>query len=253
LPDTDAEVSSDTINIVVAQINRISRTASLEFALRVGAVIIHNVYQGDSQAWRSRSRKMVSFRAIAEHPGLPMTAGSLYRCVAMFELCNRLNAPSRWEHLGASHLRMVLGLDSAAQERMLVAANEGRWTVKQLQQAVRQEGVTRVTRGGRRAETCILKIMKAASRWLDYQLPASQIACLSAEDIERSISVLEEVRLRLEDLSSSLTTALATLRGCAAVPIVSEPAPRVDAGGRRTDPMALQRSPVNGSPVWQEA
>ena len=104
------EASGDEIDIVVAQIKRLTRVASLEFALRVGAVIIHHFYDGDTEAWRSRGPKVSSFRRLAEHPELPLSAGALYRCVALYELCERLNAPSRWEHLGASHLRLVLGL-----------------------------------------------------------------------------------------------------------------------------------------------
>jgi hypothetical protein len=78
----DDEPSDDEIHIVVAQIRRLVRDASLEFALRVGAIIIHHFYEGESDAWRSRGPKTASFRKLAQHPQLPLSAGALYRWAA---------------------------------------------------------------------------------------------------------------------------------------------------------------------------
>lgn len=130
--------------MVVAQIRRLVRDASLEFALRVGAIIIHHFYDGESDVWRSRGRKTSSFRKLARHPQLLLSAGAPYRCVALYELCDRLDATSRWGQLGASHLRLVLGLPQVLQEQLLTNANNERWTVKKLQEEVlrRNDGRT---------------------------------------------------------------------------------------------------------------
>jgi hypothetical protein len=143
------EPSSDDIEIVVRQLRRMTRAASLEFALSVGALIIHHFYGGNADAWRSRGPKLTSFRRLAAHPDIPLSAGGLYRCVALYELCDRLNAPSRWEHLGASHLRLVLGLPHGVQVGLLSAANANRWTVRTLHQEVKMRKSTRSERGGR--------------------------------------------------------------------------------------------------------
>jgi len=125
-------------------------------------------------------------------------------------LCDRLNAPSRWAHLGASHLRMVLGLTPDAQERMLAAANENRWTVKAFQHVIVGESATRVKRGGRRAEPLIAKSIKTVKRCLDdYRTMIGRSERLSERDIEQSMQLLEETRLCLEHLSQSLRAALA--------------------------------------------
>jgi hypothetical protein len=47
-----AEIAGDEIDIVVAHIKRLAQTASLEFTLRVGAVIIHHFHAGDAESWR---------------------------------------------------------------------------------------------------------------------------------------------------------------------------------------------------------
>src|SRR5512138_314727 len=73
-----AELSEEQLDEVVLQLNGISRSASLEFALRVGATIIHHVYGGDTQAWRVRGPKTLSFRRLAERPDLALSAAALY-------------------------------------------------------------------------------------------------------------------------------------------------------------------------------
>lgn len=205
---TEREVSSEEIDIVVAQLKRITRCAHLEFALRVGAVIVHHFYGGDAAAWRSRGPKNASFRRLAERPDLPLSPGALYRCVALFELCERLKAPSRWEHLGASHLRTVLGLTPKDQERILVAANANRWTVKALQEVILREKAVRVTQGGRRADSQILKTLRMARKCLgDHRSIVDELNALSEQDIEQGMQLLDETRSCLEELSQSLRSA----------------------------------------------
>jgi hypothetical protein len=202
----DDEHAGNEIDIVVAQIKRLMRTASLEFALRVGAVIIHQFYDGDADAWRSRGPKIASFRRLAQHPDLPLSAGALYRCVALFELCERLNAPSRWEHLGASHLRLVLGLPPSAQERILKAANSNRWTVKVLQLEVLKERAARVTLGGRRAEPVLTRSLRRVQRCLEeHSSLVDQADLISTLEAQRCKALIDDARRCLERLADSIS------------------------------------------------
>jgi hypothetical protein len=201
-------VSDDEIKIVVAQIRRITRTANLEFALRVGAVVLHHFFGGDTDAWRARGPKTASFRRLAEHPDLPISAGALCRCVAPYELCERLNAPTRWEHLGVSHLRVVLGLPPPVQERLLAAANENRWTVKDFCAAMRREETKRATRGGRQVQSPVTKTLRALRKCLLEHEPVPQdLEGLSARDIAESLHLVNSARRSLEQLSESLCVA----------------------------------------------
>lgn len=222
-PDSDAiepdeEPSTEEVDIVVAHIKRLTRTASLEFALRVGAVIIHHFYGGDADAWRSRGPKTASFRRLARHPDLPLSPGALYRCVALFELCQRLNAPSRWEHLGASHLRLVLGLPVDIQEKLLATANARRWPVKTLQQEVAVVKAAHLRRGGRRAQSPLAKSLMSVTKSLDdhrsvlRDVGEASLSQLTASELTRSLRLVEEARASLEDLSSSLRVALESTR-----------------------------------------
>lgn len=209
--DDDGDVRNDDVEIVVAHLKRLVRRASLEFALNVGNVIIHHFYGGDTEAWRSRGPKTASFRRLAEHPGLPLSPGALYRCVALYELCDRLNAPSRWEHLGASHLRLVLGLPPALQERLLSSANAKRLSVKALYEEVLRQKAAGSKRGGRRPQPALAKSLLSVRRSLDdYRGVVTQRGELSRQDAQIVLELIKEAKLSLESLRSELEVVAAS-------------------------------------------
>jgi hypothetical protein len=207
----DSEVLTEEIDIVVAHLKRIVRRASLEFALNVGNVIIHHFYGGDTDAWRSRGVKSASFRRLAGHPELPLSPGALYRCVALYELCERLNAPSRWEHLGASHLRLVLGLPPTLQEKILASANAKRLTVKAMHQEVAAQKGAKASRGGRRPHPPLVRSLITVRRSLnDYRHVLTQLGPLSHQDRETTLRLIDEARLSLESLRAELDSTVAS-------------------------------------------
>lgn len=188
----------------MAQLKRITRSAGLEFALRVGSVIIHHFYDGRPEEWRARGPKVASFRRLAERPDLPLSAGALYRCVALFELCSRLHAASRWTYLGASHLRLVLGLDTEVQERILIQANENRWAVRNLHDALQREGCPRLPRGGRRPKPEVTKVLTDIDRRLKQHSMTTEVRALSSSDVEESLRLVQDAQSRLEGIASLL-------------------------------------------------
>ena len=199
------DVGADEVDFVVARIKRMVRQAGLEFALNVGSVIIYHFYGGDVCAWQSRGPKTASFRRLAAHPDVPLSAAALYRCVALFELCGRLNAPTRWTHLGASHLRLVLGLPSHVQENLLVTANAERWTVRVLQEAVLARKALGPERSRRRAQHHITRCLTSLRRSvLDYHDALSRFEEMSAREADQGLRLVEELRARLEVLQREL-------------------------------------------------
>ncbi|HTV17690.1 MAG TPA: hypothetical protein VMG12_03440 [Polyangiaceae bacterium] len=210
----DDGLAAEEINIVVAHIKRLARNANLEFALRVGALIIHHFYDGDANAWRRRGPKVASFRRLAAHPDLPLSPGTLYRCVALYELCDRLDAPSRWTHLGASHLRLVLGLPSAAQERLLATANAKRWSVKVLHQQVVLTKAERQTRGGRRAQSPVAKSIISLKKCIADHRDAIELTDKPTKrDLVQTMALVEEASSCLENLTKYLEGALKETEG----------------------------------------
>jgi hypothetical protein len=197
-------VSCEQVDLLVAQLRRIARAATLEFALNVGRVIIHNFYGGYTSGWRLKGPKPASFRRLAEHPDLPFSAGTLYRCVAVFELCERMNAPTRWPRLTASHLRLVLGLSPATQEKLLALANSNGWTVKCLQDEVHRIKSEQVARGGRRRQSPLAKGLKTIRKCIrDHKEMVHQVA-IDAEDVVQTKHFVREMKEWLDCLSQAL-------------------------------------------------
>jgi hypothetical protein len=192
------------IEEVVHQLNGICRTTGLEFALRVGAVIIHNFYDGDTRAWRDRGPKLHSFRRLAKHPDLLISPGALYRCVAVFELCERLHAPTRWRRLGASHLRAVLCIPVQKQASLLESANRERWSVQTLQAKARELRESR-SRGGRRARSPLEKTLRALDqRVRDCEDAFEQVEFQESGELHRSLEQIVKIGAAVEQLKRSI-------------------------------------------------
>src|SRR5687768_13874124 len=111
------------LDALVNKLNELQRTASLEHYLRVGRLIVSEVYGGDLTHWRLNKEHDISFRQLASRTevDLQMSVTSLYRAVALYDLCSRLPVPL-WRDFGAGHLRAVLGLPEPEQVRLLSAA-----------------------------------------------------------------------------------------------------------------------------------
>lgn len=218
--DESSTVSADELDDVVHQINGICRSSSLEFALRVGAVIIHHFYGGETETWRHRGPKVNSFRRLAEHPELALSAGALYRCVAIFEMCERLRAASRWRRLGASHLRTVIAVPTDKQEYLLNKANEERWSVQTLQ-AQAQSLRSGRTRGGRRAQSQLGRSLCVLDRCLQdcrAALDSAGSPELDELELERSLVMFEKMKAAMEELAATLESRRSQLPGAPAIP-----------------------------------
>jgi hypothetical protein len=212
------ELSSDEMKLVVAKLHQISREAALDYAIRVGSLIIHHFYSGDTELWRYRGPKTMSFRQLANHPELPMSASALCRCVAIFELCERLNVAATWRRVTASHLRLVIGLDPEEQRRLLATADRERWSVQRLESEVRRQRACTGQRSSRRR--------KPALRAFERQLEQLILSTVTIEEAGSGVShaSLDERRRVSAALDRSIEALLAareTLRSLASLPELS--------------------------------
>jgi hypothetical protein len=140
LPEADLEH-------LVANLNAIHKTATLIFALEVGKLVVEHFYAGDLEIWRNRTKKKdSSLRRLSRHPDLRMSPSALYRSVAIYELCERLNIRT-WKYISTGHIRLVLPLGRDEQARLLMTAETERWSVRELD--ARVEAETRSQRGVR--------------------------------------------------------------------------------------------------------
>lgn len=206
----DASCADKDLDLVVSQLRRVSRDAALEFALSVGAILLHHFYQGDLAAWRDRGPRDASFRRLSQRPDLPLSPAALYRCVATFELCDRLDAVSRWKHLNASHLRCVLGLDHALQVHLLSQANQRRLTVIQLENEVTKV-VCPEGRKGRPPRPRLVNAVSALSRCLEVNQEVfanTRAEALNATQLVAVREALSRVRQALDCVERRLHTEM---------------------------------------------
>jgi hypothetical protein len=168
----NARGSEDIVNVdrMVRELNALCKSATLEFALAVGELVIRSLYAGDVDCFRSRARKHhAALRELATHPDLAMSASMLYGCIAIYELCERLDARS-WQHVSTTHLRLVLPLQPDEQASLLREAEANRWPVRRLEEAVvactkGRKGMS--GRGGRPRRSPLRKSIKMLQKGLD--------------------------------------------------------------------------------------
>ena len=196
-------ISEHQIDLIVNQLRRVCRQATMEYALNVGRIIIHNFYDGDISAWRGRGPKLASFRRLASRPDLPMSPVLLYRCVATYELCERVDALSRWGNINVSHIRAVLNLPDDLQVDLLSRANAERWPVRRL------EELASAARGSRQhrhsSHRPLVRAVAALSRALSDEV--GQHSLLMEADAANVRRVLDRARKALQELEEALGSA----------------------------------------------
>ena len=196
----------------MARLNKLCKTTTFDFAIAVGALVIHGICGGSLDEWRRRGVKHTSFRKLSSHPNLPMSPGALYRSVAIYELCERLGVKS-WKHVSTSHLRLVLPLGPEDQARLLDAAEKDAWSVRHLDDEVaaillRAPDVAR-GRGGRHRRSRIGHVLRDLSQCLE------QLNALGEVDLSEADGSPEEVRSMVEllgDVSVSANRLMERLR-----------------------------------------
>lgn len=203
-----AALSTDPVARALADIRHLTRAATLQLALDVGEIVFHHIFDADAQRVRRRGPKDASFRRLALHPELPMSATNLWRAVAIYEMSLRLPALTENPRLGVSHARAVLGLAPRNQEKLIALAEAEGWSVARLAQEAAQR---RTGRGGRRRKTEIARVLDTLRRLT--ALPAamvldrSAVERLSDEDVEAGLETLREATKRLDTLQRTLRAA----------------------------------------------
>ncbi len=198
-------LSEDAIRQAVNDLNAICRSATLSFTLAVGEFVFKRFYAGDAERWRCRDpNKHDSLRRLARHPDLAMSAGTLYRSVAMYELAHRIRI-SEYRRISTTHLRLVLPLLPPQQERLLRDTEAGGWSVRRLEEEVaalvRRDPAQRTQRGGRKRHCRLQQAVRATQQCM---VAFDEFATL--EEGEDAPSV-EAVREALAALRETFETA----------------------------------------------
>lgn len=202
---------------LAAELRSLARDASVDLAIRIGRLVIDRLYAGDLSTWRSRGAKAHSLRALARRADLPISTSALYRSIALFELASRMGGVGEWSELGVSHLRLVLGLPSEDQRRLLDEACASNWTVAELEREttlVRTRDLAQgraCKRGGRPR---LPRFVKSLNRLRKYTEASDELfgdldaaATMAPDELAELRATLELVRTRCDQLQRALAEA----------------------------------------------
>lgn len=198
------------VDAVVRELARLVREATVDLSLKVGQVVVERFFDGDALNWREHQQ--ISFRRLARHPELPMSASALRRCVGLYELTQRLGDLTRFERLGASHFRAVLGLNTSLQRDLLAEANEQAWTVAELESRVAKLRHKPQGRGGRPRVPPLVKLIRqleplAEAAALQLANP-EDAADLSELDVHEAHALAVRLSVLFRDLEQRFEEAL---------------------------------------------
>jgi hypothetical protein len=195
-------VSDQIIDSLVAELNELHGQATLEVALKMGAIIVNRFYGGDMRAWREHRAKEASFRKLAARADrdLSVSATTLYRAVALYELTQRLHIGGH-SSLSMTHLRAVVGLPEPAQESLLELAQTERWPVERLEREARRiRSLAERTPGRPPSPPLVLAVRKLVRncQGVETVLHQEDLGCLSRGELKSLYEALSQVRGQVE-------------------------------------------------------
>src|SRR2546423_626463 len=127
-----------------------------------------------------------------------MSPTSLYRSVALFDLCSRLPI-ELWRDFGAAHLRAVLGLPQDSQVRLLSMAKVHDWSAREIYRQARPVPGRRQT--GRPPTVGLMRVLRqlitSVRQWIEHHEAGGDPAN------EALVPELREVLERLDRLTAN--------------------------------------------------
>jgi len=182
---------------------------SLDHALKVGRVMIEEVYGGDASPWPKRGPRDASLRELAADPRITISASALYRAIGLHELKVRFAEHPMWNTLTVCHIRAVLGLPESEQLRLLDLAIRHCWTIQAMDEAAAgARKRNRSSRGGRPRKHRFTRAVEDVERVLlvdDGALDPDSLCEMPPQqriDLSRRLSLIGR---RCEALASALS------------------------------------------------
>jgi hypothetical protein len=158
----------------------------------MGGIVFERVFLR-SPVDAERGERHPTFVMLSEDPALPISATTLWRNLHMFLLVRRIPWVASSTHLGVAHLRAVLGLPLAQQQRLLARADEEAWTKSVLEaEAAELRAPRRDGRGRPRRPGGIRRLLEAERALADLDLEnlASELRRSGENDLERARQAL---------------------------------------------------------------
>jgi hypothetical protein len=202
--------SEQVLDRLAEELNSVCRTATLDLSFKIGRLIVDTLYEGNIRVWAKDGARRSSYRKLAARGDLLVSPSALCRAVGVYVLCERFGGSNRWKHLSSSHLQELLPLDEASQDRLLLRAEQERWTVSQLRSEVEKLrnrkpllSSLRMRRATRALSNLLEKHRETFSTVATEALDEKSVDCLcnAVSVLQLQLEVLREVLARYKQLS----------------------------------------------------
>ena len=149
------------IGDVVAAVNYAYETGGLQTMRQVGRIVLERMFDGDIGRFHDAEKGHASFRALAKHPDLRVSASNLWYAVAIEDNFRLLGGAA--DGLGASHHRRLVHVrDVAARAELAQQVVDQHLTVEELEEAI-QSLKKPVADGGKRGRPPLAPAVKQFS------------------------------------------------------------------------------------------
>lgn len=213
-------VSDEAIAQVAERIGRIGRQATLALHYHIGEVIADVLFQGGPEGHVDQaSSSLRRLAARLTEDGFSTNYATLSRAVAIYRLLEPLGGVTAWQHIGPTHVRVLLSLPDPQRTEMLRRAEEEKLSVRDLTEAAARETATEPEPGKRRrgrppTVRIALRLSQAERVLFADDALASLDDCgrLSSDQLEEVGETVLRLREQLEKIHRKLAPLLARPR-----------------------------------------
>ena len=193
--------------------------------LTIGRYLFGQFFRSSEAAFRSKAgNKAKSLYDLAAQKGMKAAGWSrpkLHNSIELTLMAQKLNDFRAWRFLRVSHYEEVIGLTVEEQRTLLDQADEGRWTVEDLNEEVAKLKPARPVRakepGSAKPDEALRRLRKAVSElsaltgtggealgpcFVEAGVPAKDTAELAA-GLQKTLAVLARIQKKLEGMKKS--------------------------------------------------
>jgi len=171
-PRTPGELLLDTqlIDRTVAELGHIELHHGLHKAVAIGRCLLRNFFEGDADAYHSRSRRHRSFRDLAKRKDLPFSASTLRVSIAVLVQLEQLPEDLAWKLTVRHHRALLPIVDINVKTDLARKVVMNRVTVRDLEAEVSElaETIPKKNRGGRPRLPELVKRLRKMSSTLEF-------------------------------------------------------------------------------------
>lgn len=206
-------VSEEAIERAVTELGQAARAGSLLISLKMGEIIVRNLFRGDLDALQPGKPKPAPISRLATRlveRGIPVSKQTLYRSVGVYTINERLLSEghvglNRLDNLHVSHLYPLLSLPWVDQKALILRIQEHALTTNEVVWAVRS--LRPIPQKQRSSMPVFARSIRSFRRYLDDANAfgdLERLEDLKEDDREEIQALVLEMQEKLDEVSRVL-------------------------------------------------